>query len=693
MDAISEEQRYVDRAYARLDELAAAYRAKLAAIRLEGDRDTPVDAFQRDSFAAEYEDEISRLRHVEHQLVLGRLDDEEGQTRHIGRIGLRDAQRNVLLLDWRAPQATPFYRATAKHPLGMIRRRHIQTRARKVTSVEDELLTSQTEKAAELGLTGEGALLASLGEARDGRMGDIVATIQAEQDRIIRADDDGVLLVQGGPGTGKTAVALHRAAYLLYARRERLARSGVLIIGPSTSFLDYISKVLPSLGESGVVSTTLEELLPGVRPEADEPAEVAEIKGRRCWEDIAKRAVRYLQRPLGGPRKVRIGSFTLEITPQMVERAQRSARRGGRAHNGAWETYAKSIVADLASAYEQLSEGGDWLIPDIASTPEVRRIINLHWLPAEPRWLLDHLFAHRELLTKLAPELSEADIDLLLRPRGTALTAADIPLLDELAELLGEIPRPEAAGDGLEEYAEQAMSSMNLGGGIVSAKMLAQRQRPTGSFEPLAVRAARDRTWTYGHIVVDEAQELSPLAWRMVARRCPSRSLTIVGDLDQRPGGAPTGGWAGLLGPLARRMREEVLTISYRTPAEVLTAAEDAMSARGISLRHPVTPVREVPGSIRRSNLREAIDAELGFLEGRYGPGRGLLAIIAENPPEIDHPQIHVMTPRAAKGLEYDSVILLGDIPAPGDLYVAMTRPTQHLVLVEGETDESSDRR
>ncbi|MDO5723480.1 MAG: AAA family ATPase [Flaviflexus sp.] len=694
MDPITEEQQYVDQAYRRLDELIAQYRHELAAIRLTGDRDNPVDAFQRDSFAATYEDELNRLSHVRHQLVLGRLDDADGGSHHIGRIGLRDANHEVLLLDWRAPQASAFYRATAKHPLGMIRRRHIQTRGRTVTSVEDELLTSETAKISRLSLTGEGALLASLGRARDASMGDIVSTIQAEQDRIIRADGDGVLLVQGGPGTGKTAVALHRAAYLLYAQRARLARSGVLILGPSASFLSYISKVLPSLGESGVVSTTIAQLLPGVTPTGTDDAQATEIKGRLAWEKIARRAVRYLVRPLSSPVKVRVASVNLEITPEMIERAQAVARRTGRAHNAAWATYAKTIIAELAGAYERQAEGGDWLTADIASTDEVRRTVNSHWLPATPRWLLDHLLAHPDLLSRLAPELTAQDIAAITRPRGSELTEADIPLLDELAELLGETPRAPREDDDLEKYAEAAISGMNLGGGIVDAAMLAERMRPARAHEPLAVRAARDRTWTYGHIVVDEAQELSPLAWRMVGRRCPAHSLTIVGDLDQRPGGAPEGGWPALLGPLAKKMRQEVLTISYRTPAEVLAAAEEAMAVRGIELAHPVSPVRSVDGSLRTAaTLDEAIESELAFLDEHYGAGRGLLAIIAENPPSIDHPQVHVMTPREAKGLEYDSVILPGPIRAPGDLYVAMTRPTQHLVLVEGEHREATDRR
>lgn len=686
MDAVSEEQAYVDRAYSRLDSLAAGYTRKLAEIRRQGGRGNPEELFQRDSFAADYEDHLARLSHVEHQLVLGRLDTESGDVGHIGRIGLRDEDRNVILLDWRAPQAEPFYQATALNPQGMVRRRHIQSRLRKVISVEDELLTSDTEATANLNLTGEGALMASLGSARQGHMGDIVATIQVEQDRIIRADSTGVLIVQGGPGTGKTAVALHRAAYLLYAHRNRLANSGVLILGPSPSFLSYISRVLPSLGESDVVSSTVADLLPGVTATGVDHPEVEEIKGRAVWVRIARRAVDYLQRPLTTPTTLRINSFDIELTPDVIAIGHARARRGDRPHNEARQSYARAVIEELVKKYLEVSdtEEQDWLKADIASNEQVRRAVNLCWLPATPTWLLEHLYAHPGLLKRLAPELSDDERALLERPRGSGFTEADIPILDELAELLGDVPAAESDDDSLESYASATLASMDLGGGIVTGRMLAERQRQGGRRLPLAERAAQDRTWAYGHVVVDEAQELSPLAWRMVARRVPSRSLTIVGDLDQRPSGAPEGGWRELLGPLASHMREEVLTISYRTPAAVLEEAEGAMNRRGISLRHPVNAVREVDRSLRYEELEVAIEQELAFLTAEYGEGQGLIAIISENPPAIDHPQIHTMTPREAKGLEFDSVIVDGTIAEPGDLYVAMTRPTQHLILTPG---------
>lgn len=691
MDSISEEQGYVDQAYARLDSLSADYKAKLADIRKEGrgrsDELNPEELFQRDSFAADYEDHLSRLAHVEHQLVLGRLDAENGDVTHVGRIGLRDEDRSVILLDWRAPQAEPFYQATALNPLGMVRRRHIQSRLRKVTAVEDELLTSDTDAAANLNLTGEGALMASLGSARQGHMSDIVATIQVEQDQIIRADSTGVLVVQGGPGTGKTAVALHRAAYLLYAHRNRFSRSGVLILGPSNGFLSYISRVLPSLGESDVVSSTVDGLLPGVTPTSEDTPDAAEIKGRTIWAEIAQRAVDYLRRPLGKPIKLRINSHTIELKPEFVAHGHTRARRHGGTHNEARQAYARTVVDELVKEYLEVSdtENQDWLVADIASDEDVRREVNLRWLPATHTWLLDHLYAHPELLAQLAPELTEEERRVLARPRGSGFTPADIPILDELAELLGDIPKDTVREDSLEAYTEATLAGMNLGGGIVSAKMLAERQRDAEATHlPLAQRAAQDRTWAYGHVVVDEAQELSPLAWRMVARRVPSRSLTIVGDLDQRATGAPKGGWEELLGSLSSHLREEVLTISYRTPASILHEAEEAMNRRGITLHHPVNAVREVENAMRVEPLETAITNELAFLEDSFGPGQGLIAIISENPPAIDHPQIHSMTPRESKGLEFDCVIIDGTIKEPGDLYVAMTRPTQHLILTPG---------
>ena len=265
----------------------------------------------------------SRCWNPSRALVFGRLDLLDGDLRYIGRVGLSDADHHPLLTDWRAPAARPFYQATAAHPQGVTLRRHIQTRGRDVVGIEDDVLDlDAVENPSDL--AGEGALLAALAEHRTGRMGDIVATIQAEQDAIIRSDVDGVLVVQGGPGTGKTAVALHRAAYLLYAHRERMERSGVLVIGPSPVFLRYIEQVLPALGETGVVSMTIADLVPGVSVTATESDKLATIKGKPIWQRIISRAVRARQRVL--PARNSSGLRLLTLRPEDVRTAHTRRR-------------------------------------------------------------------------------------------------------------------------------------------------------------------------------------------------------------------------------------------------------------------------------------------------------------------------------------------------------------------------------
>ncbi len=727
--AISQEQAYVDRAYAALDRQRSSYANRLRAVRQQNGQESAGELSERDSFASHYEDNLIRLRNVENRLVLGRLDFEDTEVEHIGRIGLKDEEGDILLLDWRAPQAEPFYQATAANPGNVVRRRHIQTRFREVTGIEDELLDADSD-VEDLNLTGEGALFAALNEARDGRMSDIVATIQAEQDTIIRSSAQGVLVVQGGPGTGKTAVALHRAAYLLYSQRERLARSGVLIVGPSPLFLRYIDQVLPSLGESDVVSTTTSGLLPGITVTATEPAEVAEIKGRRIWRTILKRAVRSLERPLTEDVTFEIESEKVTLRVDDVAEAQRKAHRTGLTHNQAWETYAKylthSLARQLAAAKEVDLADSPWITSDVASSRLARRHINLHWLPQAPMALLERIYARPELLSRLAHELSPAERKLLYRAPGSGMTTADIPLLDELMELLGPFEDPiararraqrKAEEAELHRYAATAISQMGLGGGIVDSSMLAARVTSGSGGSSLAERAGMDRTWTYGHVIVDEAQELSPMQWEMLIRRCPTRSFTIVGDVDQRPSGAPAGGWHELLGRLADHLREVELTVSYRTPGSILVTAGKILAHLGAPVR-AVRAARDLPDSLSLHRVEPhelwsrvpAIVSELcDRMDQEYGSGGGTLAVIV---PESEHAaaaaalqeseelsawsidptgddivsRIQVISSVQSKGLEFDVVVLIepSDVvrEGSGNLYVAMTRPTRHLAVV-----------
>ena len=780
---IAAEQEVVDLAYGELDRRLAEAKRFLAATQARGGGGTHQSRGERDAYAAHYANLISSLEGVEDRLVFGRMDSgadaaaEQGPARsdpvagsgrrhYVGRTGLQDAQHREVVLDWRAPLARAFYQATASDPMGIVRRRHIQTRARTVLGVEDELidvsgLGAPTDRTAEpggavsTGLQGEGALIAAMSTARDGRMGDIVATIQAEQDRVVTSDGTGVLVVQGGPGTGKTAVALHRVAYLFYSERTRLERSGVLLVGPSRTFLRYVEQVLPSLGETGVVSTTLADLVPGVRARGAEPAETAEVKSRAVWATILRRAVRDLQRVPDSPRPITVDGTRLELRPADVREAVVRARRSGRPHNLARETFVlwllERLTDQLASATSRDASDPDtraWIREDIRTARDARREINLCWMPTTPVGLLERLWARPVLLERLAPELEARERALLQRAAGAEPTPADVPLIDELAELLGPSEDAQAhrarlqarRHEELVAYAAQAIESQELGGGVVDAEMLADRVEAPGPSLTLAERARADRTWTYGHIVVDEAQELGAMAWRALARRCPVRSFTVVGDLTQYSGPSAPRSWADALAALGTRpdpreggraaspastpLHLEALTVCYRTPATIMAAAQEAVTALGRPPAFPVSSVRDLPDCLRVDDLsrerlqdedeevwaralREAVHEESAALDRAVGADEGRIAVItpradddaaalAADPrlagaleaPDGDvlRSRLVVMSPRMSKGLEFDVVVLVDPAvvgrTSPGDLYVAMTRPTRRLRMV-----------
>ena len=714
-DALSEElrkeQEFVDSAYEVLDDLRKRYREHQRNAEASKWRNTPQALTERDAFAAHWGDEASRLESIVDGLVFGRIDDITDSTHYIGRIGLRDQKGDQILIDWRAPASRPFYQATGANPQGVVRRRHIRTRGRTVIGIEDELLNTESKPDGKLVFQGEGALMRALSEARDGQMSDIVSTIQAEQDAIIRRDSEGLLVIQGGPGTGKTAVALHRAAYLLYAERARLENSGVLIIGPSNIFLRYIDQVLPSLGENGVVSTTIGQLLPGYSAKAHETAQVREIKGRMAWVDIAKRAVRSFERiPEDTP--LAISSYRVTLRAETVRAARASARRSGKPHNEAWEGFALELMDDLARQMNEqvgASEHLSWYHDYIRGSKDARRAINLAWLPVSALQVLEKLYANEDFLARMAPELSQSERAALKRPRGSALTESDIPILDELEELLGSLPLGSGSAHARERdrkrqinAAGEAIAAMGLGHGIVSASMLAERAAAADSDLTLSQRALRDRTWAYGHVIVDEAQELSPLAWNSLLRRCPSRSFTVTGDLDQRSSIDRARSWSDVLGPAMRAYQgEEILTVSYRTPAAILDRANALMDELGTPAHYPLVAARDVDDAYTTTEtdssiqeLKTIVETEEHALNERVGSGNGRMAVIA-SPTSIRRlretcgwgssldERIVLITPAQAKGLEFDTVILWEPneiiTDSPGDIYVALTRPTYRL--------------
>ncbi|MDR2379962.1 MAG: AAA family ATPase, partial [Bifidobacteriaceae bacterium] len=460
---IAAEQTYLDRLYQRLDTLRQAARSRLASIRTSRAGGSPQNQSERDAFAALHSDRLAQLESVEERLVFGAITMDDSDVRHIGRLGLQDEDLRPLLTDWRAPAAEPFYQATPARRMGVARRRHITTAGRRVTAVEDELL--DVEAAAGLAttepleLTGEGALMAALAAGRTGRMNDIVATIQAEQDRIIRSSLTPPLVVQGGPGTGKTAVALHRAAYLLYTYRERLASSGVLIVGPTNVFLRYIDRVLPSLGETGVVATTMADLLPGFTATGVDRPEVAALKGRAAMARVIARAVKERQRLPRRDISLPVLGRELVLRRSDVVAARSAARASGKPYNQARAVFVRHILDRLAEQYAAGSAAQtagreesavnatdlDEVREDLRSARDVRIAINLCWMPMTPTQLLADLYAQPHIMAYAAPKLTDAERAALARPVGSKWTASDVPLLDEAAELLGEDDAARAA--------------------------------------------------------------------------------------------------------------------------------------------------------------------------------------------------------------------------------------------------------
>ena len=347
---IDEEQTHLDAVYRRLDRMRANTRRRLAATLRES-AGTPQALSERESYERMYVDDLAKYDAAEHNLYFGRLDLDDGEIRRIGRIGVLDDDDDdtTLLLDWRAPLSRAFYLATPAAPEDVARRRHIRTRNRGVREVNDEFLTAgeaSVDESAHGDVVNESALVAALNAARTGEMTDIVETIQREQDLIIRSPHRGVTVIQGGPGTGKTAVALHRAAYLLYTHRDILSRSGILIIGPNSDFLDYIGQVLPSLGESGVLLATIGELFPGVTATADEPRRTREVKGRLQMLDVLKRTVRSYESLPTKPVPVDFDGYRVEIDSALIKSARAAARGSRRAHNQACLLYTSPSPRD-----------------------------------------------------------------------------------------------------------------------------------------------------------------------------------------------------------------------------------------------------------------------------------------------------------------------------------------------------------
>ncbi len=803
------EQAHVDRAYRRLDELRADTERLLRSVLDQGRGGTHQFREERDVIVRTSLARLDQLDIGDQALCFGRIDrlvDAAGgpaagvERFHIGRLGVSGDDLEPLVVDWRAPVAEPFYRATGRDPMGLVLRRHLAAHGRILVGFEDERFAEPAAAPLDVEgagaapgaadgpvqdfeLGGAGALLAALSGPRGGFMRDIVATIQSEQDAIIRAPLAGVHVVQGGPGTGKTAVALHRAAYLLYTHRFPLERQGVLVIGPNPLFLRYIEQVLPSLGESGVTLTTVPGLVHGVRTAGRDAPAVARLKGDARMAKVVARAVRTRQRPLRRSAQVPFGSAVLRLSPEESAAIVAAARRRPGTHNARRRFIEQQVVRRLADTYEQslrrrrprpdpalfvadpadpadpaadgADRGGDGdgpapqlgveataaaadpapeearraqILPfpgtepfapagtepfaaagpaprngggpdprqrqrlpapaddddgfDLAEfsrqvrrQPELAEALDRMWPRLSAEELLHDLFGARPLLALAGAKiLSAEEVRSLLRPRSPSLDAvawtdADLALIDEARVLLGS-----------------------------------RRSRPL----------AEDTVRTYGHIVVDEAQDLSPMQLRMVARRSLSGSITVVGDIGQATGSWAPDDWSKVTAhlPATRPPRLTELTVSYRTPAEVVAVAAGVLAAAAPTLHPPIAVRRTgVPPHFEQAadpgDLTRRAAAAAQRLHDEVAPGTTAVlapeslveeltrAFEALGVAAVDPGQVGLGAPLSllrvgmANGLEFDAVVVVEpaavveeSVQGLRSLYVALTRPTRRLAVI-----------
>ena len=665
--------------------------------------------FEREAMLEAALARLTKLNIGDRSLVFGRIDPAgTGERFYIGRVGLWDADHDPILVDWRAPVAEPFYRATGRQPLGLERRRHFASRGSTLLGIEDEFFGDKAAIGLDLadrdldgsgglpgddrldGPAGSGALIASLEAARTGRLGDIVATIQGEQDRVIRADMPGVLVVQGGPGTGKTVVALHRAAYLLYTHRFPLESQGVLVVGPNRLFLAYIEQVLPSLGEAGVEQAVLADLLsPAVRVAGLDPEAVGRIKGDPRMAGVLRRAVRDRRRRLRDDLTVGYELQRLSLTVEQSAEIVADAARRVRKHNAGRRLVEEAFFVALAASARQGADPAE-VRESLSDHLEVRAALEWMWPVLTPAHLVNDLYGSKALLRSAAGgRLGDAEVELLHRPRAGHASEViwsfqDVPVLDEARALLGYRP---------------------------------------GHRE-------EDAVLTYGHIVVDEAQDLSPMELRMIARRSLNGSMTVVGDIAQATGSWAHDGWESVLEglPDRRPARRVELTLGYRIPAPAMELANRVLpyAAPGAAPPETVRTVGDEPRVVAcgtaaaRSEpattagnlvalgetLADVIDEERGQV------GEGNVAVIV--PDSLHEPlrvelkdrsvvfggpgrggleqQVTLVPVRLVKGLEVDAAVVVEparivaeECQGVRSLYVALTRATRRVTVVHAE--------
>lgn len=689
---LAEEQAYILHAYECL-EASKSDALKIRELTSSGPGGTFQARLERNVFDENVVHRLEQLDLGDAALVFGRIDrvtpSENGdeanvEAFHIGRLAVSDHNREPVVVDWRAPVAEPFYRATGRDPMNLIRRRHFVVEGPKLLALEDELFgEGHLGVGHDEGLGGEdpranirgySTLLTALGRSRTGQLGDIVATIQGEQDEIIRSPQGGVLVVQGGPGTGKTVVALHRAAYLLYTHRFPLEDQGVLVIGPNRVFLRYIERVLPSLGEAGIEQVILADLVPDVQFGARESSSVARVKGVKKMARVIEKAVADRERPLLKDVVLPFGTtyarLTVEESRFIVKQARRRYHRHNQARrfveNEVWASMARSVRGEVDP--EEVRE-------QLRDEPAMRAVFERMWPVLTPAQLLHDLFGSKALIKSAAfGILPEADYEVLYRERSESVndvrfTTADVALLDEARFVLG--PRP----------------------------------RRNGKIDE------SDEIMTYGHIVVDEVQDLTPMQLRMVTRRSLSGSMTIVGDIAQATGPLAANSWDDVLQHLPSRKEPRIvgLSVGYRIPSQIMELADKVMLAATPGLRAPrsvrdgdeLPLIASAPSNDELLKLVVARAAELSTRDGRAAvicPDY----MVDEISESLTAAQLHhgraqsagldqglsIVPASLAKGLELDDTIVVEPAAIVADdpqglrlLYVTLTRSTRSLAV------------
>ena len=679
------EQTYVDTVYERLEESAKVAQSLVAEGFARGHVGNEGGLVERDAMVYQASRRLSALNAAHDGLVFGRLNLLDGESRYIGRIGVRDADREIILVDWRAPAAAVFYQATAQDPAGVVRRRVLRCSGDRVVGVEDDLLDADNAPD-DMVIVGEGALLASLSRARDSSMHSVVATIQKEQDEAIRAPSRGATIIGGGPGTGKTVVALHRAAYLLYTDRRRFESGGVLVVGPSNVFMNYIERVLPSLGETSVTLRSLGEVVDGVKATRHDDAVAAAAKGSSRMMPVLRRLA---AAPLHGePTEFRYfyKDDVLRLDAGQLSAVRRQLLQGVK-RNRAY-TRAPAALVDVlwkqVAGERALEKGEEGFVETIVTDDAFVDFVEAWWPPVDAV----------ELWHTLPNRIDELGDGAFSADELTALKASwaddeprieDVPLIDELRYLVGEVPHTD---DDDDDTPRQLMS-------------FERRERDDRDDRVRATRSIDDDG--FAHVLVDEAQDLSPLQWRMLARRGRYASWTIVGDPAQSSWPLPEESARARVEALEGKPEHVFrLSTNYRNSAEIYDLAAQVASV--------AVPDPDLADAVRRTGEHpehDVVDAAavptqvVARTEAMLAQVEGTVAVVTAraSKPEIERVlepllahssgRLVVLESLDTKGLEFDGVVVvepdaITDESASGwrTLYVALTRATQRLTTV-----------